>query len=319
MTAEPPVVFLLGPTGSGKTELSLAVCERFPCEIVNVDSALVYRGMNVGTAKPSSAVRRRISHHLMDILDPSERYSAARFREDALRLLPEIRARGKIPLLVGGTMFYFHALEHGLDTMPEVSDTIRKNIDELGGSRGRDYLYEELQRLDPAAAERIHPHDTQRIKRAVGVCRSGQGPFSSFQHGGSKPLPFRLQKLALDFRDRSLLRKHISDRFTRMLENGLIGETAGLMVRPDFDADSPAMRAVGYAQVRSYLSGRWSFDEMQSRAVSATRQLAKRQLTWMRKMKNLQRFHVDDTRTDTTSGLFRVIESVSADAACTAS
>ena len=293
-TAPRCAIFLMGPTGSGKTDLSLQLCERLPCEIVSVDSVLVYKGMDIGTAKPAPAVRRKVAHHLIDILDPRETYSAAAFRESALALIGKIMAAGKVPLLVGGTMFYFHALEQGLDDIPDVGDGMRLELDEEERTRGLAALYAELQRVDAATAVRLHPNDSQRIKRALEVYRVSGRALSEFQSGKKKrQLPFPVFKVGLGFADRAVLHAGIERRFDAMLAAGLVDEVSGLMLRSDLKRNLPSMRAVGYNQVWSYLIGECSREEMWVQAVSATRQLAKRQLTWMRSMEHIRRYEVD--------------------------
>ncbi len=284
----------MGPTGSGKTDLSLRLCERLPCEVISVDSVLVYKGMDIGTAKPAPVTRRKVPHHLIDILDPSEVYSAAAFRKSALALSREILSAGKVPLLVGGTMFYFHALEHGLDDIPDVGGDTRRELDEEERTRGRAALYAELQRVDAVTAARLHPHDAQRVKRALEVYRVSGRALSEFQSGRERcALPFPVLKFGLTCGDRALLHARIERRFDAMLAAGLIEEVARLMLRGDLDRELPAMRAVGYSQVWSYLTGECTRGEMRAQAVSATRQLAKRQLTWMRSMDNIRRHEAD--------------------------
>ena len=300
----------MGPTGAGKTALSLAVCERLPCEIISVDSVLVYRGMDIGAARPSPGEYRRVPHHLVDILDPGETYSATKFIESATALVERVLAAGKTPLLVGGTMFYFHALEHGLDDVPDVGDDVKRELDEEERAAGLATLYAELQEADAAMAAQLHPHDSQRIKRALGVYRVSGRPLSAFQSNGGAhagktgddggaggrelpSLPFPIVKFGLDFSDRTVLHKRIERRFDAMLEAGLVEEVARLMLRGNLNRDLPSMRAVGYAQVWSHLVGECDAGEMRERAVSATRQLAKRQLTWMRGMSGVCRREVD--------------------------
>ncbi len=294
MPAPPrPAIFLMGPTGSGKTALSLQLCERLPCEIINVDSALVYKGMDVGTAKPSPEVRRRVPHHLIDVLDPRETYSAALFRESASALVERILAQGKTPLLVGGTMFYFDALERGLDEVPEVDAEVKRELAEEERRLGLAALYEELRRVDATTAARLHPNDSQRVRRALEVYRASGCAFSEFLSGRAGKPPFPILKFGLDFADRSLLHAGIERRFDAMLDAGLVDEVGRLMLRGDLNRDLPSMRAVGYSQTWSYLSGECTREEMRERAVNATRQLAKRQLTWMRSMNGVRRREVD--------------------------
>ena len=287
-------IFLMGPTGSGKTETSLRLCERLRCEIISVDSTLVYKGMDVGTAKPSLEARRRVPHHLIDVLDPREVYSAALFRESASALVGEILSQGKTPLLVGGTMFYFHALERGLDEVPAVDAEVKRELAGEERRLGLATLYDELRRVDAATAARLHPNDSQRVRRALEVYRTTGRAFSEFMSGrGDAKLPFPILKFGLDFADRSLLHAGIEHRFDAMLDAGLVDEVSRLMLRGDLNRDLPSMRAVGYSQTWSYLSGECTREEMRERAVSATRQLAKRQLTWMRSMDGVRRREVD--------------------------
>lgn len=295
----PRAVFLLGPTASGKTELATRLCERLDCEIVSVDSVQVYRGLDIGSAKPDADLRRRHPHHLIDILDPAESYSAARFCADAGALVREINARGGLPLLTGGTMFYFHAFEYGLDHLPPADAATRREIDALCEERGVGFLHEELRRIDPQTAEKIKPGDTQRIKRALEVCRLSGEPLSALQSGKrSARADMRLCKFALDCRERAELHRRIERRFMKMLEEGLRDEVCGLMLRDDICADTPAMRTAGYRQMWRHLDGRLSWDEMVAEGLSSHRQLAKRQLTWMRSMRELRRYEADEGNFD---------------------
>ncbi len=284
MKADRPfAVFLMGPTASGKTELAVRLAQALPCEIVSVDSALVYRGMDIGTAKPGPEVLEQAPHRLIDICDPSEPYSAARFREDALRAMAEIHDRGRVPLLVGGTMLYFRALEKGLSVLPEADPQVRARLEREGSIQGWDALHRRLAAVDPAAARRIHPNDPQRIQRALEVYELTGQPLSKLQaRQGERLLPCRLVKLARAPRERQLLHQRIEQRFRLMLETGLEEEVRGLLARGDLVPATPALRAVGYRQVVSFLLGEYGRDDMLRRGVSATRQLAKRQLTWLR-------------------------------------
>ena len=285
------VIFLMGPTASGKTALAAELSRRIPCEIVNVDSALIYKGMDIGTAKPGAAARARTPHHLMDIRDPAQGYSAAAFCRDAAAAVRAIQGRGREPLLAGGTMFYFHALEHGLAPMPGADPSVRGALEARAHREGLQSLHDELRRLDPASAARIHPMDSQRVQRALEVCLSGGRPFSQWQraaHRAPPPLAGRIHRVGLDCADRARLHRRIERRFDGMLRAGLLDEVAGLMLRGDLDLSRPSMRAVGYRQAWKHLCGHCGFGEMRLRAVCATRQLAKKQLTWMRRMPNLQ-------------------------------
>ena len=278
-----PAVFLMGPTASGKTELAVRLVEALPLEIISVDSALVYRGMDIGTAKPDSGVRARAPHRLIDICEPSETYSAARFREEALGEMAEIRRAGRVPLLVGGTMLYFRALEHGLSRLPDADPALRRRLEEQGRRLGWSSLHERLRAVDPAAARRIHPNDPQRIQRALEVFELTGRPLSELQAQAPEArTPYRLIKLARAPRDRAELHRRIEQRFRAMLDAGLEEEVRGLLRRPDLDPGVPALRAVGYRQVVGYLLGEYDRETMVRRATAATRQLAKRQLSWLR-------------------------------------
>ncbi len=266
----------MGPTASGKTALAERIAHELPVELVSVDSALVYRGMDIGTAKPTTP------HRLVDILDPSEPYSAARFRDDALREIDDIHAAGRTPLLVGGTMLYFRALFRGLSELPPADSRVRAEIAERGERIGLEALHAELARVDPVAAARIHPNDPQRVQRALEVWQLTGKPISSLQQGGVGSV-HDYRKLAVAPADRAELHRRIEARFAVMLEQGLVDEVKSLRARGDLNADQPALRAVGYRQLWRHLDGDGTLDEAVRRAVFATRQLAKRQLTWLRK------------------------------------
>lgn len=279
---------LLGPTASGKSGLAMAAAQKYPIEIVSVDSAQVYRGMDIGTAKPGPAERARVPHHLIDLLDPDERYSTGRFRRDAVNAIAEILGRGKLPLLVGGTMLYYHSLVSGLDELPSADQEVRAAIDAEAAGRGWPALHAELAKVDPAAAARIKPGDAQRIQRALEVFRITGEPLSRLQQGRAQPLPFALKACAL-VPERPALHRAIERRFDAMLEAGLVDEVKRLRSRYRLTADMPSMRAVGYRQVWEFLEGRCDEPAMRSRALAATRQLAKRQLTWLRGFPELVR------------------------------
>ncbi len=270
----------MGPTASGKTELAVALSEHIPCGIVSVDSTLVYRGLDIGSAKPEPELLARVPHRLVDICDPSESYSAARFRQDALAAMGEIRAAGGLPLLVGGTMLYFRALEQGLSPLPEADPGLRARLMREAERVGWQTLHQRLARLDPVAAGRIHPNDPQRIQRALEVIELTGRPLSEQQQRGPG-LPCRLLKLARAPVQRAELHRRIELRFRQMLEQGFEQEVRGLLAR-GLSPALPAMRAVGYRQVLGYLLGEYGRDEMIAKGVAATRQLAKRQLTWLR-------------------------------------
>jgi tRNA dimethylallyltransferase len=279
---------LLGPTASGKSTLALEAAEKLPLEIVSMDSALVYRGMDIGTAKPSAAQRARVPHHLIDLIDPDEAYSAGRWRREALARIQEILARRKIPLLVGGTMLYYRTLTGGLDTLPPADAQLRGEIDADAARRGWPALHAELARVDPKTAQRLAPHDSQRIQRALEVWRLTGRPLSTLQGGARQDLPFELKGIAL-MPERAVLHERIAQRFDAMLELGLIDEVQALRQRYRLSAAMPSMRAVGYRQVWEYLEGRYDKEALKEKAVAATRQLAKRQLTWLRSFHGLQR------------------------------
>jgi len=279
----PPAVFLMGPTAGGKTDLAVALVRRLPMEIVSVDSALVYRGMDIGTAKPGSEVLAEAPHRLIDFLDPGEAYSAARFRDDALREMDDIRAAGRVPLLVGGTMLYFRALEHGLSELPAADEELRARLEQEAAERGWEAMHARLAEVDPQAAARIHPNDPQRIQRALEVYElTGRSLTMLCAEAVPEPFPYRAIKLAVAPPDRAELHRRIALRFRTMLEHGFIEEVEALRARGDLNPDLPAMRAVGYRQVWNFLAGQYSYEEMVERGIIATRQLAKRQFTWLR-------------------------------------
>ena len=273
---------LLGPTASGKSRLALRLAERLPVEVVSVDSALVYRGMDIGTAKPTAAERAAVPHHLVDVVNPDETYSAGRWREEAVAICLEVLGRGKLPLLVGGTMLYYRALAAGLDELPSRSPALRAEIDAEAAQRGWPALHAELAKVDAESARRIAPNDAQRVQRALEVWRLTGRPLSR-QHGARKaPLPFTLAGFALVPADRAALHRRIAERFDAMLRDGLVDEVRGLKARFAIDARAPSMRAVGYRQVLELLAGKVSPAGMREQAIAATRQLAKRQMTWLR-------------------------------------
>lgn len=281
-----PAIFIMGPTASGKTGLAVELFKKFPVEIISVDSALVYRGMNIGTAKPDAATLAIAPHHLIDIIDPTDAYSAAQFRADALRLMADITARGKIPLLVGGTMLYFKALQDGLSGLPEADAAIRARLDEDAAKVGWPGMHARLTRIDPETAARLEPGDSQRIQRALEIWQvSGQTMTALFAKQSSEKLPYRLLKLALVPSDRAVLHQRIAARFDAMLEQGLLDEAARLRKDyPSLTPDSTSMRCVGYRQAWQYLDGEFGLVELREKSIAATRQLAKRQLTWLRGM-----------------------------------
>lgn len=278
----------MGPTASGKTDLAIFLTENFPIDIISVDSALVYRGLDIGSAKPSAEELTKAPHRLIDVVDPADAYSAARFRKDALREIDEIIKAGRIPLLVGGTMLYFRALLQGLSELPESDEVTRKKIAQQAKEIGWDKMHQRLAEVDTEAAKRIHPNDPQRISRALEVYEMTGKPMSLLQkEQKAEPLPYEVLKLALIPSERAVLHQRIEKRFGQMLEHGFIDEVKSLRDRGDLHEDLPAIRAVGYRQVWDYLESRIDYTEMQERGVIATRQLAKRQLTWLRSEKDL--------------------------------
>jgi tRNA dimethylallyltransferase len=279
-----PVIFLMGPTAAGKTGLAVRLVDTFPLEIVSVDSALVYRGMDIGTAKPDADILARAPHRLIDIRDPWEGYSAAEFRADALAAIEEIHAAGRIPLLAGGTMLYFRALQFGLSDLPSAVPEIRARIEQEAERLGWAALHAELERLDPDAAARIDPNDPQRIQRALEVIRVTGQPLSDLQTGRDRAaFPYPLLKLVISPPQRATLHQRIAERFVQMEQAGFLDEVRRLRADPRLNADVPAMRAVGYRQAWAFLDGYLDAAEWIEKAIAATRQLAKRQLTWLRK------------------------------------
>jgi tRNA dimethylallyltransferase len=279
----PPVICLMGPTASGKTDLALRLVEALPCDIVSVDSAMVYRGMDIGTAKPDAATQARAPHRLIDICDPAETYSAAQFCKDARREAAEIQSQGRIPLLVGGTGLYFRAFEQGLSNLPAASHTVRRTILEDARRYGWQALHRRLAEVDPDSARRIHPNDPQRLQRALEVFAVTGRPMSDLLDDATRePLGCRVIKIIIAPADRDVLKQRIKIRFEAMLAAGLEDEVRGLYERGDLHAGLPSMRMVGYRQVWRYLAGQLDRADMIAHAVVATRQLAKRQMTWFR-------------------------------------
>ena len=296
MSALPPAIFLMGPTASGKTQVAVELAQRLPLELISVDSAVVYRDMNIGTAKPDAATLARAPHHLINILAPTEAYSAAAFRHDALRLMHDITQRGRIPLLVGGTLLYFRALRQGLNELPQADVGVRRELDQRAAQLGWPALHAELALLDPATAARLKPNDSQRIQRALEIHRlTGQTMSSLIQNsiplplgercgGEGQVLPYRIIPIALIPSDRAQLHARIATRFAAMLELGLVDELRTLKKKYLLHPDLPAMRCVGYRQAWQFLAGEINEAELLNKGIAATRQLAKRQLTWLRSM-----------------------------------
>lgn len=298
----------MGPTASGKTAAALEIARRIPSEIISVDSALVYRGMDVGTAKPSREELAEAPHHLIDIIDPADAYSAMQFRQDALRLSVEIAARGRLPLLVGGTMLYFKVLRDGLDELPQADPALRAQLDEEAARVGMPAMHAKLAALDPATAERLKPNDSQRIQRALEITLlTGQPMSSLLSQKAAEPLPFDLLPLALEPSERAVLHERIALRFDLMLAGGALEEEVkALRARGDLHLGLPSMRCVGYRQMWEYLDGDIGLPEMREKGIAATRQLAKRQLTWLRSMP--ERVVVDCNRADATDRVVAEVE-----------
>jgi tRNA dimethylallyltransferase len=296
----PPAVLLMGPTASGKSALAVKLATALNGEIISVDSALVYRDMDIGTAKPSLEERGGIPHHLIDILDPAESFSTGQFRTQALNLMEDITTREKLPILAGGTMLYFNALTQGLAVLPKADPEIREKLDRELHRFGSAALHRRLQMIDPEAAARIHPNDPQRIQRALEVFEVSGKPLSSFfGETQATTLPYRLIKLIIAPEERATLHSIIAERFRQMLRDGLIEEVDALYRRGDLSEKAPSIRAVGYRQVWSYLAGEYGYDAMIEKSIIATRQLAKRQFTWLRREKHTLRYHTGQ------SGLFQ--------------
>lgn len=279
----------MGPTASGKTGAAVALYSKLPVELISVDSALVFQDMDIGTAKPDAETLKQAPHHLIDIIAPTSAYSAANFRTDALRLMVEITARGKIPLLVGGTMLYFKALQGGLSNLPEADPEVRRQIEQEAAQVGWPAMHARLTQVDPETAARLQPNDVQRIERALEVYRlTGQTMTALHQASAGDALPYRLLKIALVPSERKVLHERIALRFDQMLADGFVDEVSALLQKyPELSADSTAMRCVGYRQALEYLAGQYDINELRDRGIFATRQLAKRQLTWLRGMDDI--------------------------------
>lgn len=291
----PPAIALMGPTASGKTELAVRLVRELPVEIISVDSVMVYRGMDIGSAKPGPEVLAEAPHRLIDILDPAEACSAARFADLARREMAEISAAGRIPLLVGGTMLYFRALIHGLSRLPAADPPLRARLEQQAAEQGWAAMHARLAEVDPEAAGRIHPNDPQRIQRALEVFELTGTPLSRLQQQ-AEPLPWQFIRLALVPSDRQVLHERIAERFAHMLAQGFVEEVESLFSRGDLHEEMPSIRAVGYRQLWHYLQGRINYTQMQEQGVAATRQLAKRQFTWLRSEPTLQSFDALDQK-----------------------
>jgi tRNA dimethylallyltransferase len=287
MNNYPTALFLMGPTASGKTDLAIKLALQCDCEIISVDSALIYKGMDIGTAKPSKKELQRVPHALVDILDPLESYSAGDFREDALRLMQEITARGHTPLLVGGTMLYYKALVDGLSPLPSANPEVRAQIEKEALENGWQVLHDKLEKIDPVSAARIHVNDPQRLARALEVFRISGKSLTELTQVKSDPIPYNIKQFAIAPVEKSLLHARIEQRFELMLASGFEQEVRKLYQRGDLHLDLPSMRCVGYRQMWEYLQGTMDYEEMRFRGIVATRQLAKRQMTWLRGWQNV--------------------------------
>lgn len=290
------VVCLMGPTASGKTNLAVELARLHPFEIISVDSALVYRGMDIGTAKPSQTLLDEIPHHLVDIRDPVNSYSAADFRKDAVELVVDIEARGKIPLLVGGTMLYFKALKEGISDLPAADQDIRDTITKLADKEGWSKVWSLLEKVDPISAARIHKNDPQRLQRALEVYEISGRTMTDWHQDKGPPCPFDLVEIAVMPENRGKLHEAIAVRFKRMLTDGFVAEVEGLRQRENLHSELASMKAVGYRQVWQYLDGHLSHDEMVDKAIISTRQFAKRQFTWLRSWQSLRQITTPSTR-----------------------
>ncbi len=282
-----PAIFLMGPTATGKTDIAVELFKRLPIELISVDSAMVYRGMDIGTAKPSKTLLREVPHRLIDICEPDETYSAARFRRDALQAIDEIHADQRIPLLVGGTGLYFRSLESGISDLPDADAGVRQQLEAEASELGWEAMHRRLARIDPVAADRIHPNDPQRIQRALEIYEiSGRNMTDHYEDETTRPLPFKLIKIILNPKDRTVLHERIKTRFLKMLDQGFVEEVRSFHENDRFCGSLSAMRMVGYRQIWDYLDGKMDHDQMIEKGIVATRQLAKRQMTWLRKEEN---------------------------------
>ena len=298
------VILLMGATATGKTELALEISRHFDVEIVSVDSALIYRGMDIGTAKPEPEILQSVPHHLVDIIDPAEAFSVWDFVQRSRDLVEEICQRGRIPLLVGGTMMYFHAFEHGLNRLPEANETLRQRLDLEAQETGWQAMHDRLAEVDPISASRIRSTDSQRIQRALEVYQISGEPLSRLQQQKTTGYAGRMEKIILAANDRAGLHQRIESRFLSMLEQGFIDEVKNLRARGDLDLSLPSMRCVGYRQLWQFLAGELSHQEMVDKGIAATRQLAKRQITWLRKQPQENAF---DCLNYSKDAIFRVL------------
>lgn len=306
-SAFPPAIFLMGPTASGKTALSVKLAQQLNAEIISVDSALVFKGMDIGTAKPTLEERAGIPHHLIDILDPAERFSTGAFRRQALTIMADITARGKVPLLTGGTMLYFNALYYGLAQLPTADVGIRKQLVAEAADIGKLAMHQKLELVDPVAAARIHPNDPQRVQRALEVYKlTGKSMTQLHAEAKAEEIPYQKIKLIIAPRDRAILHEKIALRFNHMLQQGFVAEVERLYQRDDLTEHMPAMRAVGYRQIWSYLQGEMDYEVMQEKGIAATRQLAKRQFTWLRRETDADQFYTEDG--DVFNRVFEVVQ-----------
>ena len=285
----------MGPTASGKTALSVKLAQQLNAEIISVDSALVFKGMDIGTAKPNLEERAGIPHHLIDILDPAESFSTGAFRKRALDLIADITARGKVPLLAGGTMLYFNSLYYGLAQLPTADAALRAQLETEAEAIGKLAMHQKLQGIDPVAAARIHPNDPQRVQRALEVYMlTGKSMTQLHAEAKAEEIPYQKIKLIIAPHDRAVLHEKIAQRFKQMLQQGFVEEVEALYQRGDLTVQMPSMRAVGYRQVWSYLDGEMSYDDIQEKGIVATRQLAKRQFTWLRRETDAHTFYSED-------------------------
>ncbi len=298
-----PVIFLMGPTATGKTDIAVSLSRQYPIDVISVDSAMVYRGMDIGTAKPSTVILKEVPHRLIDICEPDETYSAAKFRLDALLAIDEIHSQNRIPLLVGGTGLYFRALESGISDLPDADEDVRQRLESEANEVGWQAMHERLAEIDPVSAERIHPNDPQRIQRALEIYEiSGRSMTDHYKNETTDPFPFEVIKIILNPEDRSILHETIKHRFLMMLEDGFVEEVRTFHENERFVGSLPSMRMVGYRQVWNYLDGETDYEEMVEKGIIATRQLAKRQMTWLKKEENGHWLDRDE------SGLFGKIQ-----------